>query len=78
MTRLHRFVISDSQQCYLCICARETDSHLFLHCSYSRWVLHHLMAALEISINGDTWFTFLLYLAELADRPKSVIALCVA
>ncbi|XP_074351467.1 uncharacterized protein LOC141690578 [Apium graveolens] len=78
LTRLHRFSIMESQQCYLCICARETDSHIFLHYSYSKWVLRNLLASLKIDIVGDSWNNFLHYLIGLSDKTKSTVALCYA
>ncbi|XP_074346732.1 uncharacterized protein LOC141685538 [Apium graveolens] len=78
LARLHRFGLVDSQQCYLCIYAREIDSHIFHHCSYSRWILYNLMSSLGIDIVGDSWISFLIYLADLPDKHKSIVALCYA
>ncbi|XP_074327861.1 uncharacterized protein LOC141665779 [Apium graveolens] len=62
LSRLHRFGIVDSEQCFLCISGRETDSHLFVHCTYSRWILSQLLGMLGISIIGDTWLSMLINL----------------
>ncbi|XP_074323580.1 uncharacterized protein LOC141660493 [Apium graveolens] len=78
LSRLHRFGLVDNQQCYLCICGRETDSHIFLHCSYSKWVLCNLMSPLGINIVSDSWLGFLTCLDDLHDKPKSTVALCYA
>ncbi|XP_074346533.1 uncharacterized protein LOC141685322 [Apium graveolens] len=78
LARLHRFGLVESQQCFLGICARETDSHIFLHCSYSNWILRSLMAPLDIVIHGESWNSFITYLIHLADKTKSILALCCA
>ncbi|XP_074342409.1 uncharacterized protein LOC141679953 [Apium graveolens] len=78
LSRLHKFGLVDNQQCYLCICGRETGSHIFLHCSYSKWVLCNLMSPLGINIVGESRLGFLTYLADLHDKPNSTVALCYA
>ncbi|XP_074341936.1 uncharacterized protein LOC141679333 [Apium graveolens] len=76
LARLHRFGIVNSQQCYLCIHGRETDSHLFVHCTYSRWILSRLLGMIGLSIAGDTSISLLINLADIQDRPRSLLALC--
>lgn len=58
LAKLYRFGISTSQQCFLCIWARKTNNHLFIHCSFNRWILGHLMSNLELSVTWDTWLAF--------------------
>lgn len=36
LSRLHRFGLVSIQQCYLCVCGKEDDNHIFIHCTYSR------------------------------------------
>ncbi|XP_074342078.1 uncharacterized protein LOC141679483 [Apium graveolens] len=76
LSRLHRFGIVDSQQCFLCIGGRETISHLFVHCTYSKWILSRILAMLGLSIAGDTWLSLLNSLIDLQDSSRSVLALC--
>ncbi|XP_074342521.1 uncharacterized protein LOC141680108 [Apium graveolens] len=78
LARLHRFGLVESQQCFLCICARETDSHIFLNCSYSNWILRNLMSLLDIGIHGESSNSFITYLIDLPDKTKSIMALCCA
>ncbi|XP_074351981.1 uncharacterized protein LOC141691138 [Apium graveolens] len=78
LARLHRFGLVESQQCFLCICSRETDSHIFLHCSYNNWILRSLMSPLDIVIHGESWNSFITYLIHLPDKTKSILALCCA
>ncbi|XP_074352991.1 uncharacterized protein LOC141692150 [Apium graveolens] len=76
LSRLHRFGIVDSQQCFLCIGGGETISHLFVHCTYSKWILSRVLAMLGLSIAGDTWLSLLNSLIDLQDSSRSVLALC--
>ncbi|XP_074352211.1 uncharacterized protein LOC141691360 [Apium graveolens] len=78
LARLHRFGISSSQQCFLCILGRETTTHLFLHCNYSKWILHQLFDTIGISTMHESWNHFLVSLIDLEDKPKGTIALCYA
>ncbi|XP_074360896.1 uncharacterized protein LOC141701135 [Apium graveolens] len=76
LSRLYRFGLVDSQQCFLCISGRETDSHLFVHCTYSRWVLSRLLGRLDMVIVGDTWLSLLTHLADFQDNYRGLLALC--
>ncbi|XP_074347029.1 uncharacterized protein LOC141685850 [Apium graveolens] len=76
LARLNRFGIVDSQQCFLCISGRETDSHLFVHCTFSRWILARILGKLGIGIIGNTWLALLSHLADLHDKPRGLLALC--
>ncbi|XP_074364383.1 uncharacterized protein LOC141705239 [Apium graveolens] len=78
LARLHRFGLVETQQCFLCICGRETESHIFLHCSYSNWVLRSLLSSFDIAIQGESWNDFINFLIQLQDTTKSILALCVA
>ncbi|XP_074342616.1 uncharacterized protein LOC141680230 [Apium graveolens] len=77
LARLHRFGLVDNQQCYLCS-ARETTTHIFLHYSYSRWILYNIMSTLGIALTGDSWINFIIHLADLTHMHKGTIALCYA
>ncbi|XP_074352963.1 uncharacterized protein LOC141692125 [Apium graveolens] len=78
LSRLNRFGIITTQQCYLCILGRETTTHLFMHCSYSRWVLNRLFSTLDISVSCDTWVNFLVSLTAMEDQERGTLALCFA
>ncbi|XP_074342091.1 uncharacterized protein LOC141679505 [Apium graveolens] len=78
LARLHRFGLVTSQQCFLCICGRETTSHIFLHCPYSSWILRNLMSPFGIDIHEESWNSFITFLLELPDKVKSTLALCCA
>lgn len=78
LSRLYRFGIVQTQQCFLCIGGKETDNHLFLHCHYSRWILSRLLGSLSITIIGDSWLDFLQSLLHLQDCSKKLISLCYA
>ncbi|XP_074378061.1 uncharacterized protein LOC141719583 [Apium graveolens] len=76
INRLHRFGISESQQCFLCIGGRETDSHLFTRCPYSRWILIRLLLLVDLSVVGNTWIDLLQHLSALEDKLRGVLGLC--
>ncbi|XP_074337140.1 uncharacterized protein LOC141674313 [Apium graveolens] len=78
LARLHRFGIASTQQCFLCIMGRETTTHLFLQCTYSRWILLELFGHLGISVDHASWTDFLENIAELKDKAKGMIAACYA
>ncbi|XP_074348472.1 uncharacterized protein LOC141687180 [Apium graveolens] len=78
LARLHRFGIASTQQCFLCIMGRETITHLFLHCTYSRWILMELFRHLDISIAHASWTEFLQSFTDLPDKAKGNIAACYA
>lgn len=69
-SRLARFGLDVLQQCCLRVKGREISNHLFLHCSYSRFVLSKLMSALGLHIIGDTWIEFLGSILSIMDSPK--------
>ncbi|XP_074374701.1 uncharacterized protein LOC141715118 [Apium graveolens] len=79
---LYRFGISSTQQCFLCIIGRETSTHLFLQCTYSRWsasyALLKLFGYLGISVAHASWTEFLESLTELVDKDKGLIVACYA
>ncbi|XP_074363514.1 uncharacterized protein LOC141704084 [Apium graveolens] len=77
LSRLHRFGLADSQQCFLCICGRETESHIFLHCTYSNWILRHLLLPFGIDILGGSWNSFISFIIQLRDTSKSILVLCI-
>ncbi|XP_074338031.1 uncharacterized protein LOC141674945 [Apium graveolens] len=75
LARLHRFGLSSTQQCFFCILGRETTSHLFLHCTYSKWILIQIVRLFDIPVSYHSWVEFLVSLTELKDKKKGTIAL---
>lgn len=72
----HTFGMDISVQCYLCIQGEETDSHLFLQCTYSRHVLAQLMEPMHIEVNSDEpWHIFITGVSQLQDTLKRRVAL---
>lgn len=70
LNRLARFGIVLDQQCFLCVGGRETDTHLFLYCSYSRHVLAMILSIFNQGIIGHTWTDFQQNLLLIHDVPK--------
>lgn len=76
LSRLHRFGLVNSFQCYLCIRDSEDDDHLFIQCSYRRWILEQLMGNLHLVVDKITWLGFLDYLTGFTDKAKRDVPLC--
>lgn len=77
LARLHHsFGMDLSVQCFLCINGEETDSHLFLHCPYSRFILDQLLDPMGINANfNQPWHSFITDLSLLQDSLKGKVAL---
>lgn len=67
-----------SQQCYLYIGGRETDTHLFLHYTFCKYILRLLLLKMDLEITRETRLQFLLGLLEIHDGAKRSIALLMA
>lgn len=75
LARLARFGIELDQQCFLCIGGRETDNHLFLHCSFSWHVLSSCLSLFNLGVTSHTWSDFQLHLLQITDDAKRRVAL---
>lgn len=76
LMRLHAFGITSSIHCYLCAGGLEDDVHLFLKCSYSRFILQNLLSPLGMRLDYDqTWASFVTFLSQIRDAEQRFVAL---
>ncbi|XP_074356285.1 uncharacterized protein LOC141695985 [Apium graveolens] len=88
LARMARFGMIVSQQSYLCIGGRETDSHLFIRCrlvihgcsskillTYGSYMLSKIRSRLGILAAGNTWLQLLQNIMDITDCIKRTIAL---
>lgn len=60
LARLASFGINLMQDCTICVGGMEHIDHLFVTCTYSSYVMHHLANLASGEILTDTWNTLLL------------------
>lgn len=75
LARLARFGIDLDQQCFLCVGGRETDTHLYLFCPYSRYVLTSILMRFNLGILGNTWNDFQQHILDIQDGAKRRVVL---
>ena len=73
---MHGFGIQLSTHCYFCVGGLETDSHLFLLCSYGRHILDGLLVPMGIHVDfSQPWHVLITIIAQITDVAKRQVAL---
>lgn len=73
--RLKSFGMDVTNQCLLCIQGDETRDHLFINCTYSKFILGKLASEMGIDSNYTTWLDCLQEWGSNTDTLTRVIAL---
>lgn len=78
LARLQRLGIDTLTSCFLCAGGIETDSHLFLHCPYSSFIVETLLDSMNLGIDWphfQSWSSLIVHISQIQDKGKRFIAL---
>lgn len=73
--RLASFGLDVLQLCHLCVGGIETDSHLFITCHYSSFILNKLAGLISFGYVGANWVEVILSLGNISNHIHRDIAL---